>query len=623
MITQLAGNGRILLTLNEAGEWIDLYAPYPGQYQHLREMRLGVYDIELQKFRWLRAPGDGLHFESDHRAAAYAPQSTWRDDRVQIRVQDHVHPNHDLIIRRIGLTAPAGRAFRVFQYHSLNIGESPYQETAYIDPESGSVIHYKRRQYFEFFGAPKFDVAGCGEHTLKGLRGTYVDAEDGRLEGRKISHGSVDSAVQWNLTGAGDSEQVVRLFIALGENTEETGRLRESALSGGNVGRMEREAEAFWKTWLARHPMRATPDLSPQSRAIYRTSVLVLRHVAATNGSIIASPDRRSLILGGDTYNYCWWRDGGYVAKAMDEAGLYEYAERFLNFALSCQSSNGSFRHRHFPDGAFGSSWHPPPFLQIDQTGTVLAAVWHHFKRRMDLDVLLEFWPMVKSAADFLLSFRDPESALPKRSYDLWEERDGVHFYSTAVVSHALERAARIGLELGKDAERWRVAADAMRESALERFYDPKLDRFVRSLDPRDERLDSSMLLAFKLGLISESDPRTRTLVDAIEQRLWSPRVGGLARYEGDEYYGHENPWIVSTLWLAEARLLLGDRERCRELLEWVVTNATPSGLLAEQIDSTTKEPRSATPLTWSHSTFVDVMHKFRIARDQDALADE
>jgi GH15 family glucan-1,4-alpha-glucosidase len=147
--------------------------------------------------------------------------------------------------------------------------------------------------------------------------------------------------------------------------------------------------------------------------------------------------------------------------------------------------------------------------------------------------------------------------------------------------------------------------------------------RFVRSIQPRDDRLDASLLLALKLGLLPWEDPRAKQTVDVIEARLWSPVVGGLARYEGDLYYGNENPWIVTTLWLAEARLRLGDRERCRELIEWSAARATPTRLLPEQIDRTTGEPKSATPLTWSHSTFVDVVHKYAEAQSAGKLPEE
>ncbi len=612
MITQLAGNGRVLLTVNENGEWNDLFYPYPGEFQHLREMRVGLFDPSDRWFAWLRA-GNGLLNQQAPTGVENSPSSLWTGHGLRLSVQDHIHPNHDLIVRTFRLRSERGGPLRLFAYHSLQIAESMYQDTAYVDPSLHALMHYKRGFYFEFFSDPVFSTAVCGEHTLKGLQGTYVDAEDGRLEGRPVAHGAADSVMQWDLEVGPDSETVLRLFLAIGTSAGAVHKVREYVRAGG-ASRFELEAAAFWHTWATRRLPQLPPGLSERVREIYRSSVLVMRHAAGTNGAIIASPDTRSLVVGGDTYNYCWWRDGGYVAKAMDEAGLYENAQRFFEFARACQQPDGSFFHRHFPDGEQGSTWHPPPFLQIDQTATVISALWHHFKRGADPDVLLDFWPMVKGAANFLTGFRDAASGLPAPSFDLWEERLGIHAYSTAAVVHGLERAARIAQELGKDPTRWRAAGEEIHRAALDRLWDAAKGRFVRSIEPLDDRLDASVLLALKLGFLDPSDPRTRQTVDAIETRLWSPKMGGLARYEGDEYYGRENPWIICTLWLAEMRLILAERDRARELIEWVASHATPTNLLPEQLDSESGEPRSATPLTWSHSTFVDVVHKYQRA---------
>ncbi len=621
MITQLTGNGRLLLTVNENGDWNDLFYPYPGQFQQLREARLGVYDVSAQRFSWLRR-GNGYEIHQEPSGPGHLPESIWTGHGLTIRVRDHVHPNHDLVARVLTIRADPARPIRLFAYHAFQIVESMYQDTAYVDPTTASLVHYKRGYFFEFFSDPAVARAVCGEHTLKGLQGTYVDAEDGRLEGRSVAHGAADSVLQWDLEPAADHDTVVRLFLAAGRSLPDVDQIREYVTDGG-YARFVRESEAFWETWVQRRLPHPPSGLSHLGREVYRMSVLLLRHSTGTNGAIIASPDTRSLVAAGDTYNYCWWRDGGYVSKAMDEAGLYDNAARFLDFAGRCQNPNGSFFHRQFPDGEKGSTWHPPPHLQIDQTATVIAATWHHFKRGADPDVLLELWPMVKGAANFLTAFRDPATGLPAPSFDLWEERMGIHLYSTAAVVHALERAGRIATEIGKDPGAWELAAGEIRRAAVEAFWDAESGRFVRSLSPRDERLDASVLLALKLGFLPWNDPRATAMVDAIEHRLWSPEVGGLARYEGDQYYGHENPWIVCTLWLAEARLRLGDRNRCRELIEWAAAHATPTRLLPEQIDRGTGEPKSATPLTWSHSTFVDVVHKYAEAEHQGAVSEE
>jgi oligosaccharide amylase len=609
LITQLAGNGRVLLTLNETGEWNDLFFPHPGQFQHLRAMRLGLLDVDASWFVWLR-PGHGrLKLEQGFGLENF-PTSVWTGDGLEVRVEDIVHPNHDLIIRSLKVQARALRHLRLFAYQSFNIGESMYQETAYVDPATASVVHYKRGTYFEFFGDPPFDDAVCGEHTLKGLQGTYVDAEDGRLEGRRIAHGAADSVIQWNLDVAPDATEMVRIFVAIGHGPATARRLREDVKNRG-ANRFETESKAYWRAWVARHLPERPEELGGGARSLSRASALVLKFLTGANGAIIASPDTRPLAVGGDTYNYCWWRDGGYIAMAMDGARLREDAGRFLAFAMHCQSPDGSFFHRHFPDGEIGSTWHPPPFLQIDQTATVIEAVATHLDRGADPDAILQLWPMVKAAARFLADFRDPSTDLPAPSFDLWEERFGIHTYSSAAVAHALEEAARIGEVLGKDHPRWREAGGEIRRAIVEHMWDAELGRFVRSVSPRDERLDASVLLALDLGLVEPADPRFRQTVEQVERRLWSRPLGGIARYEGDSYYGLENPWIICTAWLGAAHLKMGQRARARELIDWIVAHAMPSGLLPEQVDARTAAPTSATPLAWSHAAYLDLVDRY------------
>ncbi len=610
MISQLAGNGRLLLTINDAGEWNDLFYPYPGQFQHLREMRLGLYDVDRSSFAWLR-PGHGFELEVPPSGVGSFPTTVWRGPGLTLSAEEVVHPSHDLVLRILRLRSDERRRLRLFSYQSFKIAESLYQETAYVDPSTSSLVHYKRGFYFEFFGDPAFDAAVCGEHTLKGLQGSYVDAEDGSLDGRAISHGAADSVLQWNLDLAPRTEATIRILLAVGRGGPAVHRLRDEVRARG-AGRLEAEAKAYWQAWAARHLPERPDGLGEAAERLGRESVLVLKLSSASTGSIIASPDTRSLAVGGDTYNYCWWRDGSYISEAMDDCRLRELANRYFRFARACQSPDGSFVHRCFPDGEVGSTWHPPPFLQIDQTASILSAAWHHVERGADPDTLLELWPMVESAANFLTRFRDPATGLPLPSFDLWEERWGTHVYSAAAVVHGLESGARVAQVLGKETSPWRSAADELRAAVLSRMWDPGLSRFVRSLEPRDERIDASVLLALDLGLLEPTDPRYRTVVETTERRLWSNGVGGLARYEGDEYYGRENPWIVCTIWLAATHLALGNRSRCRELLDWVVAHATRTGLLPEQVDAGTGEPKSATPLVWSHAAFLELVARYR-----------
>ena len=151
----------------------------------------------------------------------------------------------------------------------------------------------------------------------------------------------------------------------------------------------------------------------------------------------------------------------------------------------------------------------------------------------------------------------------------------------------------------------------ATSRAAQRRDRSDSLGCFRKSVDPVEDTIDASTLLTIKLGILEPGDARAERLVQTVERRLWVKKTGGVARYENDNYYGHENPWIICTLWLAEAHLLLGRTERTREMLEWAAKNASPTGLLPEQIDARTGEHTSVTPLVWSHSTFLDVVNKY------------
>ena len=123
MITQLAGNGRVLLTLNEDGEWSSLFYPFPGEYQHLREARLGIFDVNARRFAWLRRDSPGWSVKlAGPRDAARTPVTEWTGgEGLSVRVQDFVHPNHDLVIREIRAKADPARPLRVFSYLSFEI----------------------------------------------------------------------------------------------------------------------------------------------------------------------------------------------------------------------------------------------------------------------------------------------------------------------------------------------------------------------------------------------------------------------------------------------------------------------------------------------------------------------
>jgi glucoamylase len=122
-------------------------------------------------------------------------------------------------------------------------------------------------------------------------------------------------------------------------------------------------------------------------------------------------------------------------------------------------------------------------------------------------------------------------------------------------------------------------------------------------------------------GAYDVNDQKVTDTMQQVYEKLWCKTdVGGMARYEKDPYYRASdkvpgNPWFVTTLWLAQYYIALAktkaELDKAINIMEWVAAHALPSGVLAEQVNPYTNEPISVSPLTWSHATFVIVVHEY------------
>lgn len=271
--------------------------------------------------------------------------------------------------------------------------------------------------------------------------------------------------------------------------------------------------------------------------------------------------------------------------------------------------------------------------IQEDSTALTLWALWIHQECFGDVEFVRPLYnTMIKKMADFLVGYRDPDTGLPLPSYDLWEERYSVHAYTVASVVAGLRAAARFATLFREfsQASHYEAVAGEIAGALCTHLYDSDLQRFARSGDRSengyvlDETVDISLLSLATLGVVDANDPRMVRTAAAVEQRLQvDTPIGGIARYEGDRYQRPEdspegvpgNPWFISTLWLAEYRILQAQNSEELQIvlpyLEWCSQNALPSGVLAEQIHPVTGAPLCVSPLTWSHSAFIMTVLKY------------
>ncbi|MBU4532166.1 MAG: glycoside hydrolase family 15 protein [Eubacteriales bacterium] len=635
------GNGGMLLNFDASASLRDLYFPFVGMENHVvgRKCRLGIWVEGC--FRWL---DDDQWIKS----ISYRPGTLVSDFHglhpdlpVEVGICDAVYHRRNILLRTIKLKNRTKRPLevRVFAHNNFYLGGNDIGDTASYHPGLGAMIHFKREHYLLISGS-SLDGGIWQYHVQKrfgGEEGSSRDAEDGLLSGNPVDQGSVDSTISFRVnldTGAGED---LTMWICAGESLDEVTEMSDLILERG-VSRLTRETERYWHHWLYATGI-PFEELSEELAEALKRSLLVTRTQIDNGGAILAANDTDILETNRDHYSYVWPRDGALVAYALDLAGCHDITAAYFRFSERTLEPGGYFLHKYLPNGMVGSTWHPiladhggtqlP--IQEDETGLVLWALWQHYLVAGDFEFVADLYEtLIAPAAEFMVSYRNPQSGLPLDSFDLWEERRGVFSFTTAAVCAGLEAAASFAAIFGDDAfsSRWRQAAGEVRAAMVRYLFDEGRGRFLRGLftSPNGEylpdyTLDASLYGIYRFGVFPPGDRRVEQTMRAVAEGLWvQTDVGGIGRYTNDYYFKRSddiervpgNPWIICTLWVADWYLEQAenkaDLEKALRLIEWAKCHQLPTGVFSEQIHPYTGEPLSVAPLTWSHATFIQVV---------------
>ncbi len=662
------GNGSLLVAFDSKYRIRDLYWPHVGQGNHSsgHPFRTGFW-VE-QEFRWLE--DDRWSCELDYEQGTLISHVILRhpDLKISVEAADGVDFHENLLVRRFLITNDADheREIHVFFHQDFHIDGYEVGDTAYYEPDRRAVIHYKGGNWFLINGAILMDEGksgadwepsadsiegvnvgvhqwACGLKEIRNLHGTWKDAEDGRLSGEAVAHGSVDSCVGFSLTIPAGCTRNLYYWMAVGPDFESAVRLNRLVRGRGPQSFLDRTA-AYWRLWLDQH-LPLYEDLPQEICRAYEQSLLIIRTQIDNGGAIIAANDTDISSIVRDTYSYMWPRDGALVANALIRAGYLDLSRAFFQFCADSLTREGYLLHKYNPDGTLASSWHPwtrdgkkslP--IQEDETALVLWALWEHFDRFGDVEFIKPLYKkLIKPIADFLSDYRDHATGLPLPSYDLWEERYGILSWTVSATYGGLIAGAKFAKSFGEDrkAEHYEQAAEQIKRGADAHLWREDLNRFLRHISNEDaggweidETIDASLAGLWMFGMYAPDDKKIVATMQAISDHLWvKTQVGGVARYEGDQYHRVSddidevpgNPWFISTLWLAEWLAITAksqaDLERSVELVMWASSRALQSGVLAEQVHPYTNEPLSVSPLTWSHATFVSTALQYLAAK--------
>jgi GH15 family glucan-1,4-alpha-glucosidase len=631
----------------------DFTYPHVGLLNHLsgHYVRIGVWADG--QFAWLESPSwrKSLAYERD--TLVTCARCTNADMQIELLVSDCVCHQVNVLLRRFEILnlADRQRDVRLFLSHNFHIAETDIGDTAFYNPFVDAVIHYKRNNYFLISGTTGDE--GIFQYTtgIKGFRGaegTWRDAEDGWLSMNPIEQGSVDSTLSFKSTIAPGDRSVIRSWTCAGHNLEEVCRYHRRVLKE-RFDTLMRRTSRHWSKWTRTRDeeerLRRLPD---PIRDVFVRSLLIIRTQIDNGGAILAANDSDIMETARAHYSYMWPRDGALVAAVLDRLGHKEITRRFFTFCRNVlPAERPALMHKYAADGSWGATWHPwiadgqkeIPF-QEDGTALVLWALWEHYKAHGEIEFLAPLYKeLIVPVADFIARYRDPQSGLPLPSYDLWEERRGVHAFTCGTVWAALKAGANLARLFGdpRDAV-YDTAADELKRGTETHLWDDGSGRFARRLVvlpngayERDMTIDSAVFALFAFGAFPATDPRIEQTMRQTLSRLWvQTEVGGMARYSRDYYFRRSedftrvpgNPWIICTLWAAQFYIARAGDERELDaalgLLVWAARHAGETGVLSEQLHPLTGEPLSVSPLTWSHAEFVSTTLQF--LDRQDAL---
>lgn len=639
-------NGRLHVGINLYGQVHDFYYPYVGQENHAASKnlrhRIGVYvDSSIS---WIDN-GDWQFTYAYHDNSLIGSIKAMNDKiGICLEFDDCVDAEQDTFIRNIHVINQRDneREVKLFMHQVFDISDSAGNgDTIQYLPDSQAILTYRGQRAFAIGGnhsdGKPFDQHSVGLFGIEGHSGTYADADDGELANNSVEHGRVDSTIGFTLTIPAHDSSRVYYWITVSSSTRDAIDRHDTIQNQNMALNRILATNKWWLEWIkpARH---FSHKLDPDLRQSFIQSVLLIKSHIDHKGGVIASTDTTMLHHSRDAYGYCWPRDGAYAMWPLIRIGYKDEPLKFFEFCRRVLHPKGYLMHKYQPDGSLGASWHgyvheggiEAPPIQEDETAIVVFLFAQFYDIHKENKLLREFLlrdfydSLIKPMADFMSSYIDETTGLPRPSYDLWEERFVISTYTTASVYGALSSAASLAEAAGdnKSAVRWRASADDIQVNSQKHLVDPENNTFYSSIKAidgqiqKDQRIDSSAVFGvFIFGLYNYDANEIKDSVNSMKNALKMPQadVLGLARYQNDQYYRVSNditgnPWFITSLWLAQYYLESDKHDEALEIIHWTKSHMMNTGVLPEQLNPYDNKYISVAPLTWSQAEYTNTL---------------
>jgi GH15 family glucan-1,4-alpha-glucosidase len=385
----------------------------------------------------------------------------------------------------------------------------------------------------------------------------------------------------------------------------------------------------FWRNWLGRARIPDHRWREPIQRSALAVKGLTYMPTGATVAALTTSLPETP---GGERnwdYRYTWIRDSTFTLQALFFLNLDWEADEFMQFVADVEpNDDGGLQIMYGIDGRRDLTESTLPELsgyagarpvrigngafdqrQNDVFGAALDSILLHTRHSNRLPQRL--WRLIVAQAECATAaWRHPDQGI-------WEARgQPQHYVSSKLMCWvALDRAAKLA-EIRGDPElqaKWLAVAEEIHADILEHGVS---ERGVLRQHYETDSLDASILLAAPLGFLPGDDERLRKTVLAIAEEL--TEHGFVLRYKTDEtddgLSGKEATFLICSFWLVSALVIVGERQRARDLMERLLRVASPLGLYAEEFDADTGYHLGNFPQAFSHLALIEAAGRIILA---------
>lgn len=260
-----------------------------------------------------------------------------------------------------------------------------------------------------------------------------------------------------------------------------------------------------------------------------------------------------------------WW-EGGIIdpwdhvecAIALDLAGRHQEAGKAFNWLKKYQNPDGSW-YSGYLDGHVPDMTKDANFISYAATG-----VWYHYLFTKDEGFLRDMWPVTERGLDFTLRLQQPTGEVHWSFNPHGKPWPGALISGSSCIWQSMQSGIKIAEILGVSKPGWIDSSDRLGRAIRERP-----DLFDR-LGEDAQRFATTWFYPVLTGVLEGEAARARILDgwDEFVVEGWGCKCVSTA------------PWVTvaESTELIMALCLIGELERAKTLLSWILPFRDPAG---------------------------------------------